>query len=380
MPTMTGSRLNAIEQGGSTHRPSIAIVGATGAVGRELLSILEQRDVPFGELRLLASARSAGQSVTVRGDRITIQEMTDESFHGIDIAIFCAGGTVSRYGAPIAAAAGAIVIDNSSAFRMDPTVPLVVPEINGDLVDELREQCGQWPSSANATPRAGAIIANPNCSTILALMAVTPLHRAPESGGIERMVVSTYQAASGAGAAWMNELEQQARDFAAGRPLTMRVLDRQYLFNVFSHNSPIGPEGYNEEEMKLLRETHKIWNDDRVRITATCVRVPVLRAHCESINLTFRDRLTEHEARQALLAAPGVVVIDDRDENQFPEPIDASGKDEVLVGRIRADISQPPGKGLDLFIAGDQLRKGAALNAIQIAERLMAAESAVGRG
>jgi len=350
--------------------PRLALVGATGAVGREVLSILDQRERPWAELRLLASARSAGQQVTVCDERIAIETLSEASFKDIDIAIFSAGGSISRQYAPIAAAAGAIVIDNSSAFRMDPTVPLIVPEINGELVDGLRGRSNQ----------SGAIIANPNCSTIIALMAVTPLHRAPSSGGIERMVVSTYQAASGAGAAWMAELEQQARDFAADRPLTQDVLGRPYLFNVFSHNSPIGPEGYNEEEMKLLRETHKIWNDERVRIAATCVRVPVLRAHCEAINLTFRQRLTEHEARELLAAAPGVRIVDDREGNRFPEPILASGGDDVLVGRIRADISQEPGKGLELFISGDQLRKGAALNAIQIAERLTAShEPAVAR-
>jgi aspartate-semialdehyde dehydrogenase len=349
--------------------PRLAIVGATGAVGRELIAIIQERGTPFAELRLLASARSAGQTVAVRGESITIQELNEESFDGIDIAIFSAGGSISRQYAPIAAATGSVVIDNSSAFRMDPTVPLVIPEINGELVDEVRERMSE----------CGAIIANPNCSTIIALMAVTPLHRAENSGGIERMVVSTYQAASGAGAAWMNELEQQARDFASGKPLSQEVLGRQYLFNVFSHNSKIGPEGYNEEEMKMLRETHKIWNDETVRVTATCVRVPVLRAHCEAINLTFRGRLTEHEAREILAQAPGVRIVDDREANRFPEPILASGRDDVLIGRIRADISQEPGKGLDLFVAGDQLRKGAALNAMQIMERLMVREPATTR-
>lgn len=352
----------------SVQGPRLAIVGATGAVGQELLTILQQRDMPISELRLLASSRSAGRQVTVRGKAITIQELTKDSFDGIDIAIFAAGGSISRQHAPIAAASGAIVIDNSSAFRMDPTVPLVVPEINGELVDAARERMGE----------NGAIIANPNCSTILALIAVTPLHRAEAAQGIERMIVSTYQAASGAGAAWMEELEQQARDFAAGSPLSQDVLGRPYLFNVFCHDSPIGEEGYNEEEMKMMRETHKIWNDRTVRISATCVRVPVLRAHCEAINLSFRGRLTEHEAREVLAEAPGVRIVDDRQANQFPEPIHATGEDDVLIGRIRADISQQPGKGLDLFIAGDQLRKGAALNAIQIAERLMVAPQQAG--
>ena len=339
-----------------SEQPSLAIVGATGAVGAELLSVLEQREFPCRSLRLLASARSAGKTVLFRGENLVVEELKESSFEGIEMAIFSAGAKTSRQFAPIAAQLGTIVIDNSSAFRMEPNVPLVVPEVNGDSLDGVKTGC---------------IIANPNCSTIIALVAVTPLHRAAASGGIERMVVSTYQAASGAGAALMQELEQQARDFAAGKPLTQSVLGRQYLWNCFSHNSAIGESGYNEEEMKLVRETHKIWGDSSTRITATCVRVPVLRAHCEAINLTFRDSLTEYEAREILASAPGVKIVDDRANNRHPEPIDATGQDDVLVGRIRADISQPPGKGLDLFIAGDQLRKGAALNAIQIAERLI---------
>ncbi len=345
--------------------PSIAIVGATGAVGAELLALLEERDFPCRQLRLLASARSAGKTAPFRGETLKVEELTESSFEGVHIAIFSAGGSISRQFGPVAADAGAVVIDNSSAFRMDQQVPLIVPEINGELLQNRRE------GVADRSTAGGYIIANPNCSTIIALMAVTPLHRAAGSGGIERMVVSTYQAASGAGAAWMGELEQQARDFAAGRPLTQDVLGRQYLFNVFCHNSAVLENGYNEEEMKMSREAHKIWNDSSPRITATCVRVPVLRAHCESINLTFRRSMTEDEAREVLAAAPGVRIVDDRERNRFPEPLDAAGLDDVLVGRIRGDISQPPGKGLEMFIAGDQLRKGAALNAIQIAERLI---------
>lgn len=333
---------------------NLAIVGATGAVGREVLSILEQRDLPWN-VRLLASARSAGSAMAYRGASLPVEKLTEDSFDNVDIAIFSAGGSISKQYAPIAVRAGATVVDNSSAFRMDADVPLVVPEINSNALDALT---------------GPGIIANPNCSTIIALMAVTPLHRAPGSGGIERMVVSTYQAASGAGAAAMAELEQQAHDHANGRPYTQDIFKRQYLFNLFSHNSAIGLQGYNEEEIKLVRETRKIWDDPTPRITATCVRVPVLRAHCEAINLTFKQSLSEDDARKALASAPGVMIVDDREGNRFPEPIDASGRDEVLVGRIRADISQEPGKGLDIFVAGDQLRKGAALNAIQIAERL----------
>jgi aspartate-semialdehyde dehydrogenase len=336
--------------------PSIAIVGATGAVGREMLNVLEQRQFPHGELRLLASSRSAGNSISYRGESLTVQELTQDSFDGIDLALFSAGGSISKQFAPFAAERGTIVIDNSSAFRMAEEVPLIIPEINDDVLDDL-----------DAGGAGGAIIANPNCSTIIALMAVTPIY---DAVGIDRMIISTYQAASGAGAAWMSELEQQARDFASGKNYSTSVTGRQYLFNVFSHNSAMGPDGYNQEETKMVKETHKIWGDDSVGITATCVRVPVLRAHCESINLTLRKPLSEDEAREILANAPGVRVIDDRHANKFPEPVDASGIDEVLVGRIRADHSQMKGYGLNLFVAGDQLRKGAALNAVQIAEAL----------
>jgi aspartate-semialdehyde dehydrogenase len=338
--------------------PVVAVVGATGAVGEEFLSILAARRFPHRSLRLLASKRSAGTVVDFQGKKLLVEELTEDSFDGVHIALFSAGKAVSKHFGPIAVDAGAIVVDNSSCFRMDPNVPLVVPEVNGEILDQIRKPC---------------IIANPNCSTIIALMAVSPLHRAV---GVQRMVVSTYQAASGAGAAAMRELETQAREFVAGFPFTTTIFGRQYLFNVFSHNSAVGPDGYNEEERKLLLETRKIWSDEHVRVTATCVRVPTLRAHCESINLTFRAPLSESDARAILASAPGVRIVDDRAANKFPEPIDASGGDDVLVGRIRADLSQDPGRGLDLFVAGDQLRKGAALNAVQIAERFVPARVA----
>jgi len=333
--------------------PVIAIVGATGAVGEEFLSILAQRRFPYRTLRLFSSKRSAGTVIDVSGRKHLVEELTEDSFDGVHLALFSAGKNVSKHFGPIAVASGAMVGDNSSCFRMDPSVPLVVPEVNGDVLDRITKPC---------------IIANPNCSTIIALVAVTPLHRAV---GIERMVVSTYQAASGAGAQAMKELETQAREFVAGFPYTTKIFGRQYLFNVFSHNSTVGPDGYNEEEKKLLLETRKMWDDTRVRISATCVRVPTLRAHCESINLTFRGSLSEAEVREILAHAPGVRVVDDRSANHFPEPIDAAGGDDVLVGRIRADMGQEPGKGVELFVAGDQLRKGAALNAVQIAERFV---------
>ncbi len=344
--------------------PAVGIVGATGLVGRELLAILPGSPLGRGAPRLFASTRSAGSTLPWRGGSIPVEAAGPDVFGGIDVAFFCAGGDVSRQLAPAAVKAGAVVIDNTSAFRMDSGVPLIVPEINGDVLD------------ASALPGIPGIIANPNCSTIIALMAVTPLHRA---AGIKRMVIATYQAASGAGAAFARELEQQAEDHVAGRPYTTETIGRQYLFNLFSHDSPIGPDGYNQEERKLVRETHKIWDDATPAITATCVRVPVLRAHSEAINLTFNEPLTEDAALKLLAAAPGVRIVDDRDANRFPEPADATGLDEVLVGRIRADRSQPPGMGLDLFVCGDQLRKGAALNAVQIAERVFAMATTAAR-
>ncbi|MHC4947831.1 MAG: aspartate-semialdehyde dehydrogenase [Planctomycetota bacterium] len=329
-----------------------AIVGATGVVGRELLAVLAERRFPVGDLRLLARARSAGDTLDFAGEPRRVQAAKPATLAGTDLVFLCAGSDVSRWLAPDLVREGATVIDSSSAYRADPDVPLVVPEVNGEVLDGFR---------------GPGIVANPNCSTIVALVAVTPLHRVAP---VRRMVVSTYQAVSGAGRAAMRGLEGQARRFAAGRPLTTGDTDRQYLFNVFSHDSPVGPDGANEEERKLARETRRIWGDDDVAVAATCVRVPVLRTHCESINLTFREPLGEADARTILERAPGVRVVDDRAANRFPEPRAATGRDEILVGRIRADDSQPPGLGLGLFVAGDQLRKGAALNAVQIAERL----------
>ncbi len=326
----------------------VAVVGATGAVGQEFLRVLEQRKFPFSKITFLASSRSAGKPIDFAGKTYTVQELTEESFKGVDLALFSAGGSISRKFAPIAAQAGTVVVDNSSAFRMDPEVPLVVPEVNPN--DAFKHK---------------GIIANPNCSTIIAVVAVWPLHKLCR---VERMVVSTYQAASGAGYQAMLELENQAREVLAGRKPTPKVLPHQIAFNLFSHNSKIGENGYNEEEMKLVKETRKMFHDDRIQITATCVRVPILRAHSESINLTFASPVTEAQAREALSAAPGVKIVDDREKNYFPMPLESSDQDDVFVGRIRQDISQPDGRGIDLFISGDQLRKGAALNAVQIAE------------
>jgi aspartate-semialdehyde dehydrogenase len=270
--------------------PRIAVVGATGLVGQEMVSIIAERDVPRSELRLLASARSAGTVVTCGEEPLTVQPLTAKALEGVDLALLAVESDLSRTIAPQAVRSGAVVVDNSSAFRMAEGVPLIVPEVNGSVLEDVM---------------GPAIIANPNCSTIIAIVAVTPLHRAV---GVQRMVVSTYQAASGGGLAMLQELEQQVEDHAAGRPYRQTVLDRPYLFNLFSHDSPVGPDGCNTEETKLVRETRKIWGDDTVEITATCVRVPVLRAHSEAINLTLRSPLDEDRARRILADTPGVAL------------------------------------------------------------------------
>ncbi len=328
----------------------VAVVGATGAVGQEFIRVLEQRKFPFEKITFLASARSAGKTLTFNGKPHTIHELKEDSFKGVDLALFSAGGSISKKFAPIAAAAGCVVVDNSSAFRMDPSVPLVVPEVNPEDAKKHKN-----------------IIANPNCSTIIMVVPVFPLHRA---NPIERVVVSTYQAASGAGYQAMVELQEQARDVLDGKTITPKVLPHQIAFNLFSHNSKVSENGYNEEEMKMVKETRKMFHTDRIQVTATCVRVPVLRAHSESINITFSKPITENEVREILRSAPGVKVVDDRDKNHFPMPLESSDQDDVFVGRIRQDISQPDGRGIDMFVSGDQLRKGAALNAVQIAELL----------
>ncbi len=333
--------------------PTVAVVGATGVVGREMLSILESRKFPLSKLRLFASARSAGTTLPFQGGTVTIEALEGNCAQGVDIALFSAGKPISREWAPKFVQAGAFVVDNSSCFRMDDAVPLVIPQVNAIVLKDMKER---------------GIVAVPNCSTIIALVAVTPLHRALN---VERMIVSTYQAASGAGAAAMQELEQQAHAFAAGKPFETPIFGRPYLFNLFSHNSAIGEDGFNEEERKLLHETRKIWNAPTMRVAATCVRVPVLRAHAESIHLEFTRSTSEAEVRELLRNAPGVRVVDDRAANRFPEPLDATGGDDVLVGRIRMDPSVPENRGVMLFVAGDQLRKGAALDAVEIAECLL---------
>jgi len=347
---------------------NVAIVGATGAVGKEFLAVLAQRDFPINNLTLLASARTAGQSVEFKNKPYTVQELTENSFQGVDLAFFSAGGSISKKFAPIAAQAGTVVVDNSSAFRMDDSVPLVIPEVNPQAVQGITLRAD------GETSGQGSIIANPNCSTIIMLLPVTPLHRIAQ---VKRIVVSTYQAASGAGAAAMQELQDQTRSVLAGQPPELKIFTQQYAFNLFSHDSALQPNGYNQEEMKMVQETHKIWADPSVGISATCVRVPVLRAHAESVTLTFEQPLDADRAREVLANAPGVSVIDDWAGNRFPTPLGASHQDDVYVGRIRPDISQNRpdntnrGWGLNLFVCGDQLRKGAALNAVQIAELLL---------
>ncbi|HRX85301.1 MAG TPA: aspartate-semialdehyde dehydrogenase, partial [Phycisphaerae bacterium] len=322
----------------------VAVVGATGAVGREFISLLETRGFKARAVRLLASRRSAGQRIRLNGDELVVEELTADSFKGVDLAFFSAGGGVSKEFAPVAARAGCVVVDNSSAFRMDPATPLIVPEVNPD---DTRQHQG--------------ILANPNCSTIIMVVPVWPLHRA---NPIKRIIASTYQAASGAGQAVMDELADQTRDVLAGKPAAPRLLPFQYAFNLFSHNSAIGENGYNVEEMKMIHETHKMFHDDAIRIAATCVRVPVMRAHSEALNLEFTNPITPDEVRAILADAPGVKVVDQREPQHFPMPIEASGQDDVLVGRIREDLSGPAGHSITMFIAGDQLRKGAALNGI----------------
>jgi aspartate-semialdehyde dehydrogenase len=337
----------------SLHHPTVAIVGATGAVGAELIGCLERREFPMERLRLLASGRSAGRKLLFLGQGIEVEELNEDSFPGVDIALFSAGSTVSRRFAPMAVRQGAVVVDNSSAFRMEPGVPLVVPEVNlGSLARHI------------------GIIANPNCVAIVAVMALWPLHRHVP---IRRVIAATYQAASGAGAAAMQELRDSTAAYLAGREYQRRVLAHPYAFNLFSHDTKVDPvSGYNEEETKVMRELRKIMDEPELRVGITCVRVPVLRAHSMALTVEFEQPVSPNAARAALAEAPGVRIVDDAAGNHFPMPNEASGQDDVLVGRIRVDGSDPSGRSLALFVAGDQLLKGAALNAVQIAEQLVA--------
>ena len=325
------------------------MLGASGAVGQELLTLLEQREFPVAELIPLATPRSAGQLISWRGGDVAIQPVQPEAFEGVDLVLASAGGGASRQWAPLAVKAGAVVIDNSSAFRLDPQVPLVVPEVNADAAFEHH-----------------GIIANPNCTTILLTLALAPLAaRRP----IRRVVISTYQSASGAGARAMEELRNLSRTVLEGGDAVSTVLPHSLAFNLFLHNSPLQPSGYCEEELKMLNETRKIMALPALRLSATCVRVPVLRAHSEAINIEFEEPFPVEEARQILAGAPGVELIENFETNRFPMPTDVTGRDPVAVGRIRQDLSEPC--ALELWLCGDQIRKGAALNAIQIAEVLI---------
>jgi aspartate-semialdehyde dehydrogenase len=329
---------------------NVAILGATGAVGTELLALLEERNFPLGKLKVLASERSAGKSIKFAGEDIIIEAVSESSFDGVDIVLASAGGSISKQWLPIATKAGAVSIDNSSAFRMHPDVPLIVPEVNPE-----------------AAANHKGIIANPNCTTILMAVAIYPLHQVQP---IQRIVAATYQSASGAGARAMEEVKVQSQAILNGEPAIPEILPYPLAFNLFPHNSPMTDNSYCEEEMKMVNETRKIFGDSDIRISATCVRVPVLRAHSEAINLEFLHPFPVEKAREILAEAAGVELVEDFSKNYFPMPIDASGKDDVLVGRIRQDISHP--NGLELWLCGDQIRKGAALNAVQIAELLIA--------
>lgn len=330
---------------------NIAIVGASGAVGQELLKVLDQRNFPVTSLRLFGSSRSAGTTYTFRDTPVTVEELIPESdFSGIDIAFTSAGASTSRQYADVITRHGATMIDNSSAFRMDPDVPLVVPEVNGD--------------DAFDAPRR--IIGNPNCTTIQMVVALNPIHRLSP---IRRVHVATYQAASGAGASAMKELENQYLELARGEKPTVEKFSAQLAYNVIPHIDVFTDNGYTKEEMKMFNETRKIMHAPELSVSAMCVRVPVLRAHSEAIWVETERPISPEEARKALEAAPGIVVVDNPAEKQYPMPLDVADHDPVYVGRIRADIANP--NGLTFWIVGDQIRKGAALNAVQIAEHLI---------
>ena len=334
---------------------NVAILGATGAVGQEFLNLIEERNFPFAELKLLASKRSAGKKIQFMGKEYTVEEATDASFEGVDIALF-AGGAASKTFAPAAVKAGAVVIDNSSAFRMDPEVPLVVPEVNPEAIASHK-----------------GIIANPNCSTIIMVMALKPLY---DVSKIKRIVVSTYQAVSGGGKEAMAELEEQVKAINEGREVVANILPGaslakhyQIAFNLIPQIDVFKENLYTKEEMKMIDETKKIMSDDSLRITATTVRVPVYRSHAESVNVEFEDEVSVEKAREVLAAFPGVTLTDNPDEQVYPMPLETSGKDDVEVGRIRKDYSID--NGLNFWVCGDQIRKGAALNALQNAEYMI---------
>ncbi len=328
---------------------TVAVLGSSGAVGKELLVLLEERSFPIENLILLASKRSAGQSQIFNGEKLIVQETTSESFNGVDLVLASAGSSISRKWREVINAAGAVMIDNSSAFRMDFDVPLVVPEVN--------------PLAVNTHK---GVIANPNCTTILLALVLAPL---ANQSTLKRVVVSTYQSASGAGAKAMEELERLSQDVLDGLIPESKVLPYSLAFNLFLHNSPLQSNNYCEEEMKMVNETRKILGIPKLLLTATCVRVPVLRAHSESVNIEFTEPFSTEQAYSILRSSPGVQILEDIDNNRFPMPIDVAGKDLISVGRIRQDISNP--NAIELWLCGDQIRKGAALNAVQIAELIL---------
>ena len=329
--------------------PHVAVVGATGAVGIEMIKTLEKRNFPVGKLTLLASARSVGKRLKFRGEDVTVQELTKDSFAGVDIALFSAGGSISKEFGPIAAKAGCVVVDNSSAFRMDESVPLVVPEINGADVKQHK-----------------GIIANPNCTTAITLMALYPLHQA---FGVKRIFASSYQAVSGTGAKAIEELERQVGQIVAGKPVTKEVYPHQIAFNVLPHVDSFLPTGYTKEEMKMQNEGRKIMHHASFRASVTCVRVPVYRAHSVAVSAEFEKPVSVEAARKVLAKAPGIDLVDSPEKAEYPLPLYVAEKYNCQVGRIRMDCALD--NGLCFWVAGDQLLKGAALNAVQIAEELM---------
>jgi aspartate-semialdehyde dehydrogenase len=334
---------------GGTYK--VAVVGATGAVGQQMVACLEERRFPVARLVPLASERSMGKTVTFLGKEIPVEVLTQDSFDGVEIALFSAGGGISKEYGPIAARAGAVVVDNSSAWRMDPEVPLVVPEVN--------------PQDVGLYPKTG-IIANPNCSTIQMVVALKPLH---DAARLKRVVVSTYQAVSGTGQKAVEELAAQVRALLSCQETKNLVYPHRIAFNCLPHIDVFLENGYTKEEMKMVNETQKIMGDDSIRVTATTVRVPVFYGHSEAVNIETERKLTVAEARQILAEAPGVKVVDDPAKNLYPMPIEAAGQDLTLVGRIREDFSIP--NGLNFWVVADNLRKGAATNAVQIAEILI---------
>jgi len=332
---------------------NVAIVGATGAVGGVFLDILEKRKFPVGNLKLLASSRSAGRKIPFKGKEYKIEELTHNSFKGVDIALFSAGGSISKEYAPSAVKSGAVVVDNSSAFRLGDGVPLVVPEVN--------------PAAAF---KHKGIIANPNCTTIIMLVALKPLY---DYSKIKRVIVSSYQAASGAGARGVDEVLNQAKSWSEGKDLNIEYFQHQLLFNVIPHIDQFTDNGYTKEEMKMFNETRKIMGDEDIRVSATCVRVPVMTSHSEAITIETEEKITPDKAKELFNRAPGIMLMDNTDANEYPMPLYTSGKDNCYVGRIREDLAYE--NGLTFWVSGDQLVKGGALNAVQIAELICSEEN-----